>query len=215
MRSPARAPAGSPSDRQARPLDFTPLFVLPWGPIVIFCLRIVDVSLDTMRVLLAVRGSRGVAAILGFFQALIWIVAVGNAIKHLDSIWHVLGYAGGYGMGTMIGITIERALAYGLSTVRIVSRYGGVEIAEALRERGYGVTEMPGYGREGRVEIITSTVQRQHLDEVMEIVDRFDPNAMVSVEEPKILRGGSIAERDRLQMPRAMEMIERLKRQRV
>lgn len=168
-----------------------------------------------MRVLLAVRGSRSVAAILGSFQALIWIVAVGNAIKHLDSLWHVLGYAGGFGMGTFIGITIEQALAYGLSTVTIVSRYGGVEIAEALRERGYGVTEMPGFGREGRVEILSSVVQRQHLGEVLEIVDRFDPKAMVTVEEPKFLRGGSVAERSRLGMPRAVEMIERLKRQRV
>jgi uncharacterized protein YebE (UPF0316 family) len=191
------------------------MFALPWGPVVILCLRVVDVSLDTMRVLLAVRGSRGIAAALGFFQALIWIVAVGNAIKHLDSPWHVLGYAAGFGLGTLVGITIERALAYGLSQVRIVSRIGGVEMAEALRERGYGVTEMPGFGREGRVEIITSVVQRQHLDEVMEIVDRFDPQAMVTVEEPKVLRGGSVARRTPMGVPGPLELVERLKRQRV
>lgn len=191
------------------------MFALPWGPVVILCLRVVDVSLDTMRVLLAVRGSRGIAAALGFFQALIWIVAVGNAIKHLDSPWHVLGYAAGFGLGTLVGITIERALAYGLSQVRIVSRIGGVEMAEALRDRGYGVTEMPGFGREGRVEIITSVVQRQHLDEVMEIVDRFDPQAMVTVEEPKVLRGGSVASRTPMGVPRPLELVERLKRQRV
>ena len=40
-------------------------------------------------------------------------------------------------------------VAYGLATVRIASLHGGVEIAEALRERGYGVTEMAGFGREG------------------------------------------------------------------
>ncbi|MDQ3697053.1 MAG: DUF5698 domain-containing protein [Gemmatimonadota bacterium] len=185
------------------------LFALPWGPIVIFCLRVVDVSLDTMRVLSAVRGSRGVAASLGFFQALIWIFAVGNAIKHLDSGWHIIGYASGFAMGTLIGITIERALAYGLSMVRIVSRVGGVEIAEALRARGYGVTEIPGFGREGSVEIVSSVVQRQHLDDVMAIVDQFDPTAMVTVEEPKVLRGGSVASRNRLRVPWPTERVER------
>ena len=175
--------------------EFAALIASPVGAILVFCLRIVDVSLDTMRVLFAIRGKRAVAGSLGFFQALVWIIAVGNVIRHLDSWMHVVGYAGGYAMGTMVGITIERLVAYGLSAVRIVSRHGGVEIAEALRERGYGVTEMAGFGREGRVEIINSVVQRAHLDEVMQIVDRFDPQAFVTAEEPKILRGGSFASR--------------------
>ncbi|HJU90553.1 MAG TPA: DUF2179 domain-containing protein [Gemmatimonadaceae bacterium] len=178
--------------------ETTALFALPWGPFLIFGLRICDVSLDTMRVLSAVRGHRGAAAALGFFQALIWIFAVGNAIQHLNSGWHVFAYAAGFSTGTMVGITIERALAYGLSTVRIVSAHGGVEIAEALRDAGYGVTEMSGHGRDGQVEIINSVVQRQHLDDVMKIVDKWDPQAFITVEEPRVLRGGSIAGRRNL-----------------
>ncbi len=178
------------------------LFALPWGPFVIFCLRIVDVSLDTMRVLSAVRGARFVAAGLGFFQALIWIVVVGNAIRYLDSVWHVLGYAAGFGAGTLIGISIENLLAYGVATVRVVSRDGGVEIAAALRERGYGVTAFGGEGRDGHVEILNSVVQRQDLEEVMRIVDSRDPGAFVTVEEPKLLRGGSVARRAGMLLPR-------------
>jgi uncharacterized protein YebE (UPF0316 family) len=192
--------------------DTTALFALPWGPLLIFALRICDVSLDTMRVLSAVRGHRGSAAALGFFQAFIWIFAVGNAIQHLDSIWHIIAYAGGFATGTMVGITIERYLAFGLSTVRIVSAHGGVEIAEALRGAGYGVTEMTGQGRDGPVEIINSVVQRQHLDEVMRIVGEWDPAAFVTVEEPRVLRGGSIAGRKPMALPIRWE---REKRQRV
>jgi len=191
--------------------ELTALFALPYGPFLIFGLRIVDVSLDTMRVLNAVRGNRMVAASLGFFQALIWIVAVGNAIKHLNSWYHILGYAAGFATGTLVGITIERALAYGLSTVRIVSQHGGVEIAEALRERGYGVTEIPGFGRDGGVEIVHSVVQRQHLGEVMRIVDRWDSKAFVTVEEPRVLRGGRFARRASVNL----WVAERMKRQRV
>ena len=178
------------------PPELEAVFASPWGALLIFGLRIVDVSLDTMRVLMAVRGKRLVAGVLGFFQAMIWIFAVGGAIRYLDSWMHILGYAAGYATGTFVGVTIEQAVAFGLSTVRIVSRHGGVEIAEALRERGYGVTEVPGFGRDGSVEIVQSVVQRAHLDEVMEIVDRYDPGAMVTVEEPKVLRGGSVVARD-------------------
>ncbi|MHB1222906.1 MAG: DUF2179 domain-containing protein [Gemmatimonadaceae bacterium] len=178
------------------PPEIDAIFASPWGALLIFCLRIVDVSCDTMRVLFAVRGKRGIAGFLGFFQALIWIFAVASAIRYLDSWIHILGYAGGYATGTFVGISLESAVAFGLNQVRIVSMHGGVEIAEALRERGYGVTEFAGFGREGGVEIVNSVVQRAHMDEVMAIVDRFDPNAFVTVEEPKVLRGGSVATRD-------------------
>ena len=167
-----------------------------WGPIVIFLLRIIDVTLDTMRVLFMVRGRRVPAGILGFMMALVWIIAVGNAMKHLDSAWHILGYAAGYGTGTIVGITIENAVAYGLVQLRIVSKHGGVEIAEALRERGYGVTEFSGFGRDSAVEIVQSVVQRAHLDEALGIVDSFDQDAFVTVEDPQVLRGGSVVSRE-------------------
>ncbi|HWE43879.1 MAG TPA: DUF5698 domain-containing protein [Gemmatimonadaceae bacterium] len=167
-----------------------------WGPIVIFMLRIVDVTLDTMRVLFMVRGRRVPAGVLGFLMALVWIIAVGNAMKHLDSIWHILGYAAGYGTGTMVGITIENFVAFGLVQLRIVSKHGGVEIAEALRDRGYGATEFSGFGRDGAVEIVQSVVQRAHLSEVLGIVDRFDDTAFVTVEDPQVLRGGSVVSRE-------------------
>jgi uncharacterized protein YebE (UPF0316 family) len=172
------------------------LFASPWGALVIFGLRIVDVSCDTMRVIFAIRGKRGIAAVLGFIQALVWIFAVGNAVKHLDSILHVIGYAGGYAMGTYVGVSLEQAIAYGVATIRVVSNKAGVEIAEALRTAGYGVTEFPGFGRDGAVEIINSVVQRSHLPEVLEIVTTKDPEAFVTVEEPKILRGGMVATRE-------------------
>src|SRR6185503_3615414 len=102
-------------------MDLNAAFASPWGALLIFCLRIIDVSCDTMRVIFAIRGKRPIAGVLGFVQPLIWIFAVGTAIKHLDSWLHILAYAGGYSMGTVVGITIERAVAYGLSTVRIIS----------------------------------------------------------------------------------------------
>src|SRR5687767_2375046 len=177
-------------------IDPNALFASPYGALLIFCLRIVDVSCDTMRVLFTVRGKRAIAGFLGFFQAMIWIFAVGSVIKHLGSWMHILGYAGGYATGTMVGITIEQAVAYGVSTVRIISRTGGVEIAEALRDCGYGVTEFGGFGREGPVEIVNSVVHRNDLDQVMAIIDKYDKDAFVTVEDPKILRGGSFATRE-------------------
>ncbi|HEX6053549.1 MAG TPA: DUF5698 domain-containing protein [Gemmatimonadaceae bacterium] len=177
-------------------MNLDAIFASPYGALAIFALRIVDVSCDTMRVIFAIRGKRGIAALLGFIQAFVWIFAVGAAVKHLDSIWHILGYAGGYATGTFVGVTIERAIAYGVATVRIVSRAAGEEIAAALRDGGHGVTVFPGFGRDGTVEILNTVVHRSNVEDVLRTVMAKDEDAFVTVEEPKVLRGGLLATRE-------------------
>jgi uncharacterized protein YebE (UPF0316 family) len=166
------------------------LFAGPWGPLLIFGLRIVDVSMATIRMLLIMRNQKVLVPLIGFFEVLIWIVAVGSAIRNLDSVWHVLGYAGGFATGSLVGIKLEEWLAVGLASIQVISQHGGVELAEALRGRGFGVTEFAGQGREGKVEVVQTVVLRRQIREVLEEVDRWDPDAFVSVEEPRTIRRG-------------------------
>ncbi len=176
------------------------LFAGPWGPLLIFVLRIFDVSLSTMRILLSVRNQRVMVPVIGFFEVLIWIFAVGSAIRNLESVWHVLGYAGGFAMGNIVGLWIEGKLAIGLATLRIISRAGGVELAESLRDQGYGVTEFFGQGREGRVEIVYTAVARREIPRVLDEVTRWDPDAFVTVEEPREIRRGWMQSTPRLRL---------------
>ncbi|HET7275559.1 MAG TPA: DUF2179 domain-containing protein [Longimicrobiaceae bacterium] len=166
------------------------LFASAWGPLLIFSLRIVDVSLATLRMLLSVRGFKIVAPLIGFFEVLVWIFAVGNAIKHLESPYHLFGYAAGFSSGTLVGLWIEEKMALGMSTIRIMSQVGGVEIAEALRERGFGVTEFAGHGREGTVEVVYAVLRRRDLPVVFREVGIWDPDAFVTVEEPRSIQRG-------------------------
>lgn len=166
------------------------LFASAWGPLVIFGLRIVDVSLATVRMLLAMRGVKYLAPVIGFFEVLFWIVAVGNVIRFLDSPFHLLGYGLGFATGTLVGMMIEEKMAFGMATVRVVSRHGGVELAEALRDRGFGVTEYSGQGREGRVEVVDAVLRRRDLPVVFQEVDLWDPDAFVTVGEPRVIQRG-------------------------
>lgn len=179
------------------------LFAGPWGPLLIFSLRICDVSLALLRTLLAVRNVKIAVPIIGFFEVLIWIFAVGAAIRNLSSPWHLLGYAGGFAMGNVVGMWIEGKLAFGLAIVRVISKHGGVEVAEALREKGFGVTEFTGHGRDGTVEILDTVVKRRHIPEVLRVVDLWDPRAFVMVEEPRLIRHGWLHSRpsDRIPIP--------------
>jgi uncharacterized protein YebE (UPF0316 family) len=170
--------------------DLNAIFAGPWGPLAIFCLRIFDVSLSTIRIILAVRGYKKVVPFIGFFEVLIWVFAVGNAIKFLDSPLHLLGYAAGFATGSFVGMMIEEKLAIGWGTLRIVSTHAGVEMADALREMGYGVTEFGGHGRDGRVEIVYTVCKRRDIERVITEVERWDATAFITVEEPRDIRFG-------------------------
>lgn len=168
----------------------TELFAGPWGPVIIFGLRIVDVTLATMRMLLVMRNQKVIVPFIGFFEAAIWVLAIGTAIQNLHSVWHILGYAGGFASGNLVGLWVEGKLAMGLASIRIISRNRGEEVADALRHQGFGVTEFSGYGREGRVELLLTLVKRRQINRVLDTVEGEDPEAFISVEEPRTIRRG-------------------------
>ena len=174
------------------------LLASPTGALVIFGLRIVDVSMGTVRLLLGVRGYRAQAATIGFFEVLIWLLAVGAALQHLTSIPHIVGYAGGFAAGNYAGIWLEGRFALGTSVVRATFREGrraddrtaSHHAAEALRDAGFAVTELAGHGREQPVQILNIVTRRKQVDDVMRIVQSHDADAFVTVEEVRATRGG-------------------------
>lgn len=168
----------------------TEIFAGPLGPFIIFSLRIVDVSLATIRMLLSMRNERALVPVIGLVESLIWVVAVGTAIQNLHSVWHVLGYSGGFAFGSLVGLWLEGKLAVGLATVRVICTSDGEEVADALRDRGFGVTEFPGYGRQGRVEMMYTVVKRRQIPDVIAQVEALDAHAFISVEEPRTIRRG-------------------------
>lgn len=173
------------------------IFAGSWGPIVIFSLRIFDVSLATLRMLLIIRGRRVIAPFIGFFEVLIWLFAAGSAIQYLSSPLHAIGYAGGFAAGNAVGLWVEEKLAMGLARVQAFSLHSGIELAEALREQGFGVTEFLGQGREGTVELVSTVVRRGEVPGILKLVDRWDPDAFVTVDEPRTIHRGWLLQKRR------------------
>ncbi|MBN1444361.1 MAG: DUF2179 domain-containing protein [Planctomycetes bacterium] len=169
---------------------FELLLAGPVGPLVIFLLRVVDVSLDTVRILLTVRRARSLVPLIAFVQVLLWLVAVGTALKNLHSLWHVLGYAGGFAAGNLAGLWLEEKVGFGFATVRIISRENHHTLAEQLRALGFGVTEFNGKGRDGDVSLVYSVLLRRDVARFLAQVNLLDGKAFVCVEEPRsVLRG--------------------------
>lgn len=170
----------------------------PAGPIIIFFLRLTDVSMATVRMLLIVRGRRMLVPVIGFFEILIWVVAVGTVVQHLGSPLHIIGYAAGFATGNVMGLLIEERMALGLATVRTMVKSGGAELAADLREEGFGVTEMVGQGREGTVEVLYSVLPRKFVSRCVALIDAAAPESFVVVDEPRsVYRGWQFPQKKR------------------
>lgn len=193
-------------------IEIDTLFSGPFGPIVIFALRIVDVSFATVRILLSMRNQRVMVPIIGFVEVMVWLFAAGNAIRHLESGWHVLGYAGGFSTGTMVGLWIEEKLAIGLATMRIITKRTDAQIATNLRALGCGVTEFIGSGREGKVDVVHTVVQRRDIARVLDEVERLDPDAFITVEEPREIRRGWMYTTPRRRIAASLGVQNRIRR---
>jgi uncharacterized protein YebE (UPF0316 family) len=156
----------------------------------IFLLRVCDMSLDTLRVLFIVRGNRPVVWFLGFFQSAIWVLAITSVLGHLGNPLAWIGYAAGFGTGNVVGMAIEDRLAIGYRHLRIISPRQGTSVAGALRQAGYGVTELSGQGRDGPVAVISTSVRRRDVDRLEHVIRQADPEAFVSVEEIRPVHRG-------------------------
>ena len=158
--------------------------------LLIFVLRVGDMSLDTIRVLFVVRGKKLIVWVLGFFQSLIFVIAISSVLTELDNILNVLGYAMGFATGNLVGMIIEQKLAIGHVLVTIISSNRGAYITERLRAGGYAVTEIAGRGKNGTVFELHASVLRKDVDNVETIVLEADPQAFITAEDVRPVRRG-------------------------
>jgi len=144
-------------------------------------LRISDVTLGVFRTTFVVRGRTLAAAITATLEALVWITAASVVLADV-TVTRVIGFAGGVGAGTAIGVSIVGALRLGVVTVRVFAPEGRGEFAASvLRAAGQGATVFSGRGRDGPVEMILSVMKRREADVVCAPLTA-DPSFYVVIE---------------------------------
>jgi uncharacterized protein YebE (UPF0316 family) len=156
----------------------------------LFSLRVVDVSLYTLRLMMVVRGRKRMAWVFAFMQSTVYVVAIRAVLSDLGNWGKVIGYAAGFATGIVIGMWLEGRLAIGYTHLEIISPRRGAELAETLRQAGYGVTEVSGQGKDGMVAVLNCSVLRRNTRKVEEIVIQIDPEAFVTAESVRAVRRG-------------------------
>jgi len=159
-------------------------------PLLIFMARICDVSIGTMRIIFVSKGKKNIAPFLGFFEVLIWIVAISKIMQNLDNYVNYIAYAAGFATGNFVGMLIEERLAVGVQMIRVFTHQGGYELMQILNNSGFGATCVEAHGAKEKVHLIYTIVQRNNLKNVIEIINRFNPRAFYTIEDVRAINEG-------------------------
>lgn len=156
-----------------------------WGvlPFLIFLARMSDVTLATLRNIFLSKSIKYIVPFLGFFEVLIWLLAISQIMKNLQNPICFIAYAGGYSTGIYVGIKIEERLALGLQVMRIITHHESKELIDALRDANFGTTIMDAHGSKGPVKIILTVLKRKDLPIIQRIINEKNPQAFYSVED--------------------------------
>jgi uncharacterized protein YebE (UPF0316 family) len=136
-----------------------------------------------MRIIFVSRGRRYLAPAIGFFEVLIWLLAMGQVMKNLNNPASYIAYAAGFATGNIVGMYLEKKLALGMLLIRVITVHDATELLVQLRSAGYGVTSVNAQGATGQAHLIFMVIKRKDLPKAKDIITRHHPKAFISIEE--------------------------------
>jgi uncharacterized protein YebE (UPF0316 family) len=149
-----------------------------------------DVSLSTMRNIFLSKGFKRLVPVIGFFEVLIWLIVISTVMKNLNNWVCYFGWAGGFAMGTIVGMKIEERLALGLKVVRIITHLDSTQLIEELKKANHGVTIIDGKGANGPVKMLFTVVKRKEVKDIEAVISKYLDNAFYSVEDINNVKHG-------------------------
>lgn len=175
----------------------TPEALLAAG--VIFLLRVLNYAVSTVRTVAISRGRRLLSSVLAFVEAFLFAVVIASIVQDITgNILNLLAYCFGAAAGGWVGMAIESRFITGYMSITVVAhdKPRGHEIAVALREAGFGVTETVGEGLQGPVNMLRSITTKREVRQALDTIRKVDAKAFIAVEEAHAIHRGWLKERD-------------------
>ena len=164
-------------------------------PLLIMLARMTDVTIGTVRIIFVSKGKERIAAALGFFEVIIWLIAISQVMQNLSNAACYLAYGLGFSLGNIIGLLIEKKLAYGMQITRIMTTNPIETLQMVLREEGYGVTTVDAHGAKSAVKVIYVISERKDYNRIREIIHSVEPDSFVTVQDIRSSQAGFIKKR--------------------
>lgn len=154
-------------------------------PLLIFLARVGDVSINTLRIMFMMNGKKTIVPILGFMESMIWLLAIGQIFQNIDNPMSYVAYAGGFGMGTYVGMYFEEKLALGRVLVRVISPNELPELMDYMNSKDHRFTKVGAEGRYGKVQLTFTVMKREALPDFIARLKSLDEKAFYTIESVK------------------------------
>ncbi len=159
-------------------------------PSLIFIARILDQSIGTLRLIFVAKGFKYLAPVVGFFESIIWLLAVSQIIQHLDNAACFIAYGSGFAMGNYIGMILEEKISIGKVLVRIIPKKDTTILIDKMKNKNYGMTIMEAIGSQGPVNVIMSIINRKDLPGLVDMINLHNPHAFYTIEDVRSVKEG-------------------------
>ena len=157
-------------------------------PPVVVCLlvcgaKIVEITIQSLKTCMMVKGQSLKAAGLGFIECTIWGLVISTIIGTLgDNPLLLLFYCVGYATGLFLGSTIESKIALGTSNLELIANDESTEkITEYLKEKGRGYTVFDGHGSTDKMNMIFIVLPRREVSKVLKEIRALCDNKVFVV----------------------------------
>ncbi len=134
--------------------------------------KIVEITIQSLKTVMMVKGQRLNSALLGFVECIIWGLAVSTIIGSLgDDYLLLVFYCFGYAAGLYLGSTLEGRIALGTSNLQIIANDEATEkICAYLKENNRGFTVFEGHGSTQKMNMIFIVLARKEIAKVSKAV---------------------------------------------
>lgn len=157
----------------------------------IFFVRIIDVSLGTIRTIVTVKDRRLVASLIGFIEVFVWFVIVKEALNTDEtSLFVAISYALGFSTGTYIGSYLSNKYIKGNFGVQVIT--SNLNLIKYLRDEGYAVSVIDVKGHHEDVEkfMLFIEIDKHDFKHLKDFIKLYDKKAFIVVNETKYVQNG-------------------------
>ena len=161
--------------------------------LIVCAAKILEITIQSLKTCMMVKGQRLKAAALGFVECTIWGLVISTIIGTLgDNYFLLLFYCVGYATGLFLGSTIENKIALGTSNLELIANDDSTEkITSYLKEQGLGFTVLEGHGSVDKMNMIFIVLPRKEAPKTLKAVRAACNNQVfVSVSEVSKYAGG-------------------------
>ena len=162
----------------------------------IFSVRIIDVSIGTVRSIFTIKGKNFTASLIGFFEILVWFLVAKEALDtDNNSILIAVSYSLGFATGTYLGGYLSSKLIKIKLGVQVVLSNNDKRVVKIIRDSGYALSVMDVKGRNflDSKYMLFIEIESDRYNELTSLIKRLDDKAFIVVSETKYVHNGYFA----------------------